>query len=124
MRPANCSRSSSRRAFPCVHKAFSHGLGDRLGSGRARCSWLDRKAEFRPCQKNRIEIQFGVESALDRLRSAEAVLLAIEQQILQRQTFGFERRYHRLRLVGRDDWVIRPLEKDDRNSQALDEMNG
>src|SRR6516165_9900227 len=51
------------------------------------------------------------------------MLLAVEQQVLERQAFSLQRLDHCLGLVGRDDRVLGPLEKSDRYRQAVCEVN-
>src|SRR5205823_13534638 len=71
-----------------------------------------------------MKIQFRIERALDRLGAAKAVLLAVEQQELERQVLGLQGLDHSFGLVGRDNRILRSLEKGDRYRQAINKMNG
>src|SRR6266550_1720447 len=47
----------------------------------------------------------------------------LEQKILERQTFGLQRLYHRLGLIRRDDRILCSLEKSDRRRESIGKMN-
>src|SRR4051794_25637700 len=66
-----------------------------------------------------VEIQLGVEAALDVATLAEAMLLAGEQEIADGLAATAERRNHSLGLVGWDNGVFVALEKDHRFGQAI-----
>src|SRR5260370_42645987 len=70
-------------------------------------------AELQPLvgQEGCVEIEFGVEGALDVFGPAEAVLLAIKQQKKKRDAPPAERLDHLLGLIRRDDPVLGALEK-------------
>src|SRR5215469_11529851 len=60
----------------------------------------------------RVEVQFGLEGALNVLCTAEAVPLAFKGKICYRHTFCTQRLNHQLCLIGQDDLVIESLEED------------
>src|SRR5919108_217038 len=69
-----------------------------------------------------VEVELGVEGALDAFGPAEAVLLALEREVGDGQALLLERLDHQLGLVGRHDLVLEPLEEDHRAVEAVDEV--
>src|SRR5262245_55196489 len=77
-----------------------------------------RKAEDLP-----IKIKLRLETARNRFRPAESVLLAFECQIGHRQPLVADRVRHHLGLVGRHDLVLESLEEDEWTGETVDRMN-
>src|SRR5262245_39882654 len=84
---------------------------------RPSCRALERQA--RPEHLDRVEVELGVETALDVAGLAEAVLLAGEQEIADRIALAPERRDHRFGLVRRHDRVLLALEEDHRFREPI-----
>ena len=70
-----------------------------------------------------IESEFGFEGAADVGGLAEAVTLAFERDIGDRETLGLEGGNHGFGLVWRDDLVLETLEENDRGGQAVGEVD-
>src|ERR1700730_4828269 len=66
----------------------------------------------REAEDLRIEVELSLERALDVLRDPETVLLPLEGNVSDRQPLLSQRRDNELRLVGRHDLVLQPLEED------------
>src|SRR5438105_10437415 len=117
MRPQNASRLSF------VIPAQAGIQGPRL----RRWPWIPASAGVYRASKREpgaedqrgVEIEFGVERALDRLGAAEAVLLAGEQQVGDRDAAAAQRLDHHLGLVRRHDTVLGALEENHRAAQPV-----
>src|SRR6202165_5059178 len=80
---------------------------------------LDRISEWE-AEDLRIEVELALERALDVLRDAEPVLLALEGDVGHRQPLLAERRNDEFSLVGRHDLVLQPLEEDHGRRDPID----
>src|ERR1700730_11837885 len=93
------------------------------GRGRLRITvqeqWQQLKRQARLKDLDRIEVQFGVEAALNVAAFAKSVLLAGKQEVADRLAPAAERRNHGLGLVRRHDRVLVALEEDHRLRQAI-----
>ena len=69
--------------------------------------------------EHRVEIELRVKRALDVLGLPEPVLLALEQEIADRNAARLQRGDHALRLVRRDDAILRSLEEDHRRREPI-----
>src|SRR6516165_2198791 len=78
------------------------------------------KAQPGPQDQDRVEIELRIEGAPDVLRFPESVLLAVKQEIADRNPPGPQRRNHALGLVWRDDPVLRALKEDHWRREAID----
>ena len=109
----------------------SYLLGRRAGERAARAQRVSaaqdrglpvlRALERQPGPEHldRIEIELGIEAALDVAGLAEAVLLAGEQEIADRIALAPQRLDHGLGLVRRHDGVLVALEEDHRLRQPV-----
>src|SRR5712692_5936983 len=70
-----------------------------------------------------VEIELGVERALDVLRLAEAVLFALEGEVGYGHALAAQGIDHRLGLVRWHDLVIEALKEDDRPRKLIDVMD-
>src|SRR6267143_4538119 len=77
----------------------------------------------REAEDLRVEIQLAFERALDVLGDAEAVLLALERNVGDRQALLAEGVDDQLRLVRRDDLVLEALKENDRRRDPIEEVN-
>src|SRR5208282_5875400 len=64
------------------------------------------------------------ESAPDVLGLPETVLLAVEQEVPDRNAALLQRRDHEFGLVRRDDPILRSLEEDHRRREPIDMVDG
>src|SRR5690349_17977266 len=69
------------------------------------------KAEAGVEDQRRVEVKFCVERSLDVVGAAEAMPLALEQQVAGRNPAAPQCLDHRLGLIGRHDAIVRPLEE-------------
>src|SRR5687767_6087475 len=71
-----------------------------------------------------VEIQFCLEAPDDRVGSAEPVLLSFEREVGHRQPLTLHGVGHHLRLIGWNNLVFEPLEKNERARQPVYGVNG
>ncbi len=83
---------------------------------------FDRIPELEP-QDLRVERQLGLVRLADRLRLAEPVLFALEQQVGMREPLGGEGLDHHLGLGRGNDLVLVPLQQDHRARDHVDEVD-
>ena len=77
----------------------------------------------REVEDPRVKVQLGIQGALDILRLAEAVLLALIFQVGHRQLLGAHGLEHLARLFGRDHFILGALEEDQRAVELVGEMD-
>src|SRR5665811_1876385 len=128
--PLSPMRLSKGRA-PRIVAALSLICDDRQASLRAAPRLvgevvdrhrLDRAGRLE-AEDAAVEVELGLERAPDRRGAPKAVLLALEQQVGDRQALGARGAVHGLGLARRHRLVLGALQQDERARQALGEVD-